>query len=145
MWCSGKRTGGAQQRKLTCDLRRPPGPDPGSSGSGVAAQSAACTQHSERRHMSRVGITSPPVLTRWGSTHLCLRGRQFLRCAVFLAPGTTGQRPQATRPANAAGFFCVGMGGMGEGGRVRKMGRGGHGSGQERVRWVRMKGRVMKT
>ena len=40
-------------------------------------------------------------------------------------------------------FFCVGMGGMGEGGRVRKMGRGGHGRRQERARWVRMKGREM--
>ena len=40
-----------------------------------------------------------------GGTYLRLRVRQILVGSVFLAPGTTGQRPQAARLADVAGFF----------------------------------------
>ena len=58
-----------------------------------------------------------------------------MRYAVFLAPSTTGQRPQAARPADAAGFFAAGAW---EGwGRVNvREGRSGEamGGGKERVK-----------
>ena len=71
-----------------------------------------------------------PTRCRWRrSTYLCLQRRQFLRPSVFwrpVRPGSAHRQPDwLPRPD----FFCVGMGGMGEGGRVRKMGRGGHGRG----------------
>ena len=59
-----------------------------------------------------------------GGTHLCLRVRRILRASVFLAPGTTGQRPQAARPADAAGFFLRGHGRDGGGWACEKDGQG---------------------
>ena len=45
-----------------------------------------------------------PTRCKWrDGTHLRLRVRRFLRASLFLVPGATRQRPQATRSADAAG------------------------------------------
>ena len=83
------------------------------------------------------GGHTPTRCCERGGTHLCLRVRRILVGSVFLAPGTAGQRPQATRPANAAGFFAAWPRAWEGWGRVGVREEGSEeamGGGKERVR-----------
>ena len=128
-WCSGVLWGAALQRKLTCSLRRPPVPHPPTPVPDLPPKSCSYRQHSQQRPLGQVGITSPPVADG-GAALTCV-------CSVanFCDHQFSGARYDRAAPTGSQTgrrgriFFGVGMGGMGEGGRVRKMGRGGHGSG----------------
>ena len=80
-----------------------------------AAPSRAASAHPHARALRKKGRLQTPqsaalfgtggdhIPTRCcgrGGTHLCLRVRRILRGWVFLAPVTTGQRPQAARHPN---------------------------------------------
>ena len=125
-WCGGVLWGAAQQGKLTCSLRRPPVPP--TPMPSCHRKSAPADSTVSGGNGARWGSLPHPLL--WAGQHVpASAGAQNFWASFFwrpVRPGSAhGQPDRLTRP----NFIHGGMGGMGEGGRVKRKVRGGHGRG----------------
>ena len=92
-------------------------------------KTCAYRHHSQQRPWGQVGITSPPVADGGAALTCVCSVANFCHHQFFWRPVRPGSAHRQPDRLTWPDFFGVGMGGMGEGGRVRKMGRGGHGRG----------------